>query len=209
MSIQSPAGSPAVMSTVGRALERATGWRVLHDVRWPGHPQARLAHVAVGPGGVVVVLEDGPGLHEGVRDGQAENLSCATAAVTALLGPTYRRSVRGLHAVERRGGGSTRAAVVPADLLPDVLASLPEVLTPVETVVVAAHLRVALDPSGGARRVTRVPQPSPAAEPGTAQSAPAPARRRWWPLGPGRLTALLLAVGLAVPWAVAATTHTL
>lgn len=209
MSIQSPAGNPAVMSVVGRAIERAPGWRVLHDVRWPGHPQARLAHVAVGPGGVVVVLEDGPGLHEGVRDARAENLSCATAAVTALLGPAHRRSVRGLHAVERRSGEPTRAAVVLADLLPEVLASLPEVLTPVETVVVAAHLRVELDPTGAARRVARVPRPAPAAEPGAAEAGPSPARRRWWLLGPGRLTALLLVAGLAVPWAVGAVTHTL
>lgn len=209
MSIQSPTGNPVVVNVVGRALERTPGWRVLHDVRWPGHPQARLAHVAVGPGGVVVVLEDGPALHEGVRDARAENLSCATAAVTALLGPAQRKLVRGLHAVERRDGEPTRAALVPADLLPEVLGSLPEVLTPVETVVVAAHLRVELDPTGAARRVARVPRPSPAAEPGAVADETTPARRRWWMLGPGRLTALLVAAGLTAPWLVAAVTGTL
>src|SRR6478672_10302683 len=31
------------------------GWFLLHDVHWPGRPLARLEHVLVGPGGVVVV----------------------------------------------------------------------------------------------------------------------------------------------------------
>jgi hypothetical protein len=33
----------------------AEGWRVFHDVRWPGRPQANIDHVLVGPGGVFVV----------------------------------------------------------------------------------------------------------------------------------------------------------
>ncbi|WP_159810408.1 hypothetical protein [Cellulomonas citrea] len=220
MSIQSPTGDPVAISSVGRALDRTAGWRILHDVRWPGHPQARLAHVAVGPGGVVVVLEDGPNLHEGVRDGAAENLACATAAVTALLGPAHRKTVRGLHAVERRGETSTRAALVPAALLPDVLAQLPHVLTPLETVIVAAHLRVELDPTGAAHRVARVPQPTAAPEPGAEasdeQQATDPTtdvrprlRRRWWPLGPGRLTGLLVVAGLVLPWTAGLVVHAL
>ena len=33
----------------------AHGWKVLHDVRWPGQHKANLDHVLVGPGGVIVV----------------------------------------------------------------------------------------------------------------------------------------------------------
>src|SRR3954453_15709937 len=31
------------------------GWRVFHDVRWPGRSQANIDHVVVGPGGVFVI----------------------------------------------------------------------------------------------------------------------------------------------------------
>ncbi|WP_407923750.1 nuclease-related domain-containing protein [Arthrobacter cheniae] len=27
------------------------GWRMLHDVHWPGRPKANIDHIAVGPGG--------------------------------------------------------------------------------------------------------------------------------------------------------------
>ena len=42
---------------VGAQLDllRADGWHVLHDVRWPKRPRANIDHVAVGPGGVLVV----------------------------------------------------------------------------------------------------------------------------------------------------------
>src|SRR3954452_1114585 len=33
----------------------AEGWRVFHDVRWPGRAQANIDHVLVGPGGVFVI----------------------------------------------------------------------------------------------------------------------------------------------------------
>lgn len=42
---------------VAAALEplRQFGWIALHDVHWPGRPQANIDHVAIGPGGVVVI----------------------------------------------------------------------------------------------------------------------------------------------------------
>ena len=30
-------------------------WVSLHDVHWPGRPKANIDHIAVGPGGVVVI----------------------------------------------------------------------------------------------------------------------------------------------------------
>ena len=41
----------------GLVLDSMTseGWVALHDVRWPGRPRANIDHVAVGPGGIVVI----------------------------------------------------------------------------------------------------------------------------------------------------------
>ena len=33
------------------------GWTLLHEDHWPGQTEPQLVHVAVGPGGVVVVTE--------------------------------------------------------------------------------------------------------------------------------------------------------
>jgi hypothetical protein len=45
------------------------GWFLLHDVHWPGRPLARLEHVLVGPGGVVVVNAKNWSGHVDVVDG--------------------------------------------------------------------------------------------------------------------------------------------
>ena len=37
------------------AALRQHGWLVLHDLHWPGRPFANIDHIAVGPGGVVVI----------------------------------------------------------------------------------------------------------------------------------------------------------
>lgn len=83
------------------------GWTALHDVHWPGRPQASIDHVAVGPGGVAVIdtksWTDEVSLRDGVlwqngfrRDRELEGAARATAAVTALLVPSYRSAVFGL-----------------------------------------------------------------------------------------------------------------
>lgn len=199
MSITSPAGSTAVASAVARALDSTTttGWRILHQVRWPGHPGMHLAHVAVGPGGIVVVTEGGPTLHEESLDPQLADVACATAAVTALLAPQHRRLVRGVRATRARVDLPTRARVVDADSLPDVLGALPRVLSPVEVVIVAAHLRAELDLTMAARRVAGVPRPAESVEPMAVRPVTI---RPWRRLRPGTLTALLLAAGVVVPW---------
>lgn len=85
----------------------AHGWRFLHDVHWPGRRSANLDHVAVGPGGVVVVdakkwsgtvrIGDGHLRQNGYRrDRELEGVARATAAVAALLPPEHRASTRGL-----------------------------------------------------------------------------------------------------------------
>ena len=201
MSITSPAGNTDVASAVARALDSTTttGWRVLHQVRWPGHPGMCLPHVAVGPGGIVVVTEVGQTLHDEALDPQLADVACATAAVTALLAPQHRRLVRGIRATRVRIDLPTRAQVVDADSLPDLLGALPQTLGPVEVVVVAAHLRAELDPTMAARSVTRVPRPAQSVEPMAARPVTIRPRRR---LQPGTLTVLLLAAGVVVLWLV-------
>jgi Nuclease-related domain len=91
---------------LGAALENlaTAGWRVLHDVRWPGRPRANIDHIAVGPGGVVVLdaknwsgavtVRDGVPRQNGYRRDKVLEASCwAAAAVTALLEPRHRASV--------------------------------------------------------------------------------------------------------------------
>ncbi|WP_380172347.1 nuclease-related domain-containing protein [Kineococcus sp. DHX-1] len=83
------------------------GWHLLHDLHWPGRRSANLDHVAVGPGGVVVVdakkwsgtvrISDGHLRQNGYRrDRELEGVARATAAVAALLPPEHRASTRGL-----------------------------------------------------------------------------------------------------------------
>lgn len=83
------------------------GWTALHDVHWPGRPLANLDHVAIGPGGVVIIdAKNWTGdvtLTEGVlrqngyrRDRELEAVADATAAVTALVAPEHRSRVAGM-----------------------------------------------------------------------------------------------------------------
>ncbi|RAM39034.1 NERD domain-containing protein [Arthrobacter globiformis] len=81
------------------------GWFLLHDVHWPGRPLARLEHVLVGPGGVVVVSVKNWSGHVDVVDGAllqnghdrfpaVETSLAQAAAVAAVLPPPWRRLVR-------------------------------------------------------------------------------------------------------------------
>ncbi|GIG40652.1 nuclease-related domain-containing protein [Cellulomonas phragmiteti] len=85
-------------------LERY-GWIALHDLRWPGRQRANIDHIAVGPGGIVVVdaknwsgrvaVADGSLRQNGYRrESSADGVSQAAAAVTALLAPQHRTAVR-------------------------------------------------------------------------------------------------------------------
>lgn len=77
------------------------GWRILHDVHWPGRPKANLDHVAVGPGGVFVIDSKNWSGRVDVRDAalrqngfrrvrECESAADAAAAVAALLEPQRR-----------------------------------------------------------------------------------------------------------------------
>lgn len=86
---------------------QACGWTALHDLRWPERPLANIDHVAVGPGGVVVVdakqwsgevtLRDGVLRQNGYpRERELQGVARAAADVTALLAPQHRSAVHGV-----------------------------------------------------------------------------------------------------------------
>lgn len=83
---------------------RGEGWLLLHDVLWPGRPQANLDHVAVGPGGVVVVDAKRWAGQVSVAGGKLrcgrwqKTSECQAAArmasdVASLLDPRHRTAV--------------------------------------------------------------------------------------------------------------------
>ena len=83
------------------------GWTALHDLHWPGRRLANIDHIAIGPGGVVVIdaknwsghvaVESGTLRQNGYRrDREVEGAAEATQAVAALFQPQHRSSV---HAV--------------------------------------------------------------------------------------------------------------
>jgi hypothetical protein len=130
---------------VAKALTtlEVAGWRVLHDVHWPGRPFANLDHVLVGPGGVVVLDTKNWSGRVEVRDGvlrqngyrrQRETAAVLdqAAAVAALLEPPYRTKVVGMIcAVGQPDLLSTTidgVRVVGLDHLLEVVAGLPVVL---------------------------------------------------------------------------------
>ena len=162
----------------------AAGWVVLHDLHWPGRPLANLDHVAVGPGGVVVIdsknwsgtvdVRDGTLRQNGYRRSQAcDAAATAAAAVAALLEPQHRRLV-----------GSVVCLVgqpTPADQPPQVhvvgltdlhtyLRSLTSQLAPADVERIAHYLRRTL--SG-----TRSPAQTTTAAVPTAGGVPEPSAR--------------------------------
>ncbi|SFJ61977.1 hypothetical protein [Cellulomonas sp. KH9] len=136
-----PAAEPPEVPGVPAALREleAEGWLALHALHHPGRAAARIAHVAVGPGGVVVV--------EGTRlPADAHRGTDAAAAVTALLAPRFRTAVRGVRCGTGRGTGD--APVVRATSLAAHLRALPPRLSPVDAAGLALLLEVRLGGAG-------------------------------------------------------------
>ena len=184
------------------------GWTALHDVRWPGRPQANIDHIAVGPGGVVIVdaknwsgtvtVRDGVLRQNGYQRGrETEAVAQAAAAVTTLLAPQHRTATRAVlclashdQAVQSVPG----VDVVGRWQLPEHLITLPPRLTVFEVAEIATYLRAQLDKAPGpsrARRLTTPPRPR----------RPAPARRPARASFGRKLTAFSLTlVGLLVAY---------
>lgn len=119
------------------------GWLALHDVHWPGRPQANLDHVLVGPGGVVVIdaknwsgevhLRNGV-LYQGIytRETDTSGALRQAASLAALLEPPHRRLVQAWLCMVRqpdvRAVTSTGVKICGVDSLPEAVAALPVVL---------------------------------------------------------------------------------
>lgn len=121
----------------------AYGWFLLHDVHWPGRPLARLEHVLVGPGGVVVVNAKNWAGHVGVVDGAlqqnghdrfpaVETALAQAAAVAAVLPAERRRLVRSLICLtaqpELQGTTGSGIGVRGIDCITAAVTDLPDVL---------------------------------------------------------------------------------
>ena len=149
---------------VGEQLERlcALGWEVLHDVRWPERRRANIDHVAVGPGGVLVVdaknwsgrLAVGSGrLRQNGFSRQREIQGVADAGVAVgmqLQLPWALHVIPVLCTAGPAGKGVTRIGQVTvlgsADLV-EWASSLEARLSPGDVQGVARHLRTVLPPA--------------------------------------------------------------
>ncbi|BBE21835.1 hypothetical protein MN0502_07180 [Arthrobacter sp. MN05-02] len=119
------------------------GWKMLHDVHWPGRPKANIDHIAIGPGGVLVIddknwsgdvqLRDG----ELTRNGYARNRETSSAldqcaAVAALLEPQHRSMTQAWICLvgqpDVAGLAGSGVAVVGIDTLVERVVALPPVL---------------------------------------------------------------------------------
>lgn len=186
------------------------GWTALHDVHWPGRPQANIDHIAIGPGGVVVIDAKNWSGTVTVRDGvlrqngyqrarQTDGVAQAAAAVTTLLAPAHRTATRAvlcLAAQDLDVEPVTGVDVVGRWQLPELLLGLPPRLSVYDVADIARALQGQLDaPRTGARarrgRTKRQP----------ATSGPGRTTTRRGPSVLGRLVRLgLTMVGLWVTW---------
>lgn len=142
-------------------LERY-GWVALHDVHWPGRPKANIDHIAVGPGGIVVVdaknwtgevaVTSGVLRQNGYsRERETTAAATATAAVTSRLASMHRGSVHAVLCLVAQDVPPVtvgQTTVVGRSRLAEHLVSLPVLLTAYEVADVARFLATDL---GGAR----------------------------------------------------------
>jgi Nuclease-related domain len=131
------------------------GWFLLHDVHWPGRPLARLEHVLVGPGGVVVVNAKNWSGDVDVVDGAlrqnghdrfpaVETALAQAAAVAAVLPAPWRRLVRSLICLtaqpEMQGTTGSGVEVRGIDCVAAAVTGLPDVLDAPSALLLYAQL---------------------------------------------------------------------
>lgn len=149
---QGAEGERLVAQTLG-FLERY-GWVALHDVHWPGRPQANIDHIAVGPGGVVVIDAKNWTGDVAIRDGvlrqngfsrarETTAAADATSAVTSRLAPQHRTATHALLCLVAQDVAATgvgRTTVVGRSALGEHLVGLPPRLSAYEVADVARAL---------------------------------------------------------------------
>lgn len=119
------------------------GWNVIHDVHWPGRPKANIDHIAIGPGGILVIdaknwsgdvqIRDGELYQNGyTRKRETASALDQGAAVAALLEPQHRTLTQAWICLVGQPGvvGSTGAGVtvVGIEALVAAVRALPPVL---------------------------------------------------------------------------------
>lgn len=134
----------------------AGGWRILHDVHWPGRPKANLDHVLVGPGGVLVVdAKNWTGsvqIRGGVlfqnrysRARETDGVLQQGAALTALLEPQHRNLVQTWLCLvgqpELQGVTANGVRIQGLNTLTAAVWALPDVLEPHMVETIHSYLR--------------------------------------------------------------------
>ena len=149
---QGAEGERLVAQTLG-FVERY-GWASIHDVHWPGRPQANIDHIAVGPGGVVVIdaknwtgdvkVTGGTLRQNGYpRSRETSAAADAAAAVAALLAPHHRMSARAVICLVSHDLETTRVEatdVVGRGALTEYLVDLPQRLSAYDVADIARYL---------------------------------------------------------------------
>ena len=151
-------GEHEQVGAISLAILARYGWTGLHGVRWPGAVDETVSHIAIGPGGVVVVdeknwqgsvtMQDGVLRHGGYRcKRDIEQLMSSCATVTSLLAPGHRRSVTGVLCVTTRDllAEPTEGVHVVGRLhLASLLVDLPHRLSPLEVADITRELTARL-----------------------------------------------------------------
>lgn len=150
-----PVAARRAATAAALAELEAEGWLLLHDLQRPGRRFATIDHIAVGPGGVVVVdtkdwagqveVSAGTLCQNGVRrDRECELAAGSAASVTAWLEPGHRTAVRAVIALVDQPTPQGQPAAIAvhgiADLVP-ALRALPHRLGAEEVRDVADRLR--------------------------------------------------------------------
>ncbi|WP_051275981.1 NERD domain-containing protein [Marmoricola sp. URHB0036] len=140
----------------------ADGWRIFHDVRWPGRAQASIDHIVVGPGGVFVVdsqawsgeiqVKSGSLRQDGKRRARHVIASAAAAmAVGELLPGLSPEKIRPVICVARQEpiyGWCGDTMICSTENITTFLTSSPRVLDEAEMTDIAQALSLSLQAAG-------------------------------------------------------------
>lgn len=135
------------------------GWTTIHVAHWPGLPEVHDVHVAIGPGGFVVVAErawtghvvvEGDVLrHDGFRcERDVEALQSALAALATLLTQEHRAAISGvIHVTPRDFAPACTAGITVVGRLhlASLLVDMPQRLTPMDVADIARWLARAIE----------------------------------------------------------------
>ena len=146
------------------------GWMALHDLPWPGRQRANIDHIAVGPGGIVVIDTKNWTGPAGVRGGvlrvdrrakraEVSALASQLGAVAPVLEAKNRGALRAVLCVSHQdlapqdvGQGVTALG---ASSLVAYLTAMPAVLSPQDVRAVVKRLRAGLPAERPAARRAR------------------------------------------------------